>query len=718
MKKFLNVTVKNFFSFGPQEQTLSLEGKGIININALNGYGKTTLCIEALTFAIYGKTRQDKIDDCVNRSIGQDTKVGVEFVGDDDEIYKIIRYRKHAAHGNAVYLFRGDKDISCKNAKDTDALIQDYIGMPYIAFINSTIFSGELYSNFLSAKNSERLVIFENILSLKEVNNLYVKNKEILKEIDEKEEEAKIDLSGKDAEMNAIKTNIEGYTNNARQKLLALKEKKENAKKDKETFENGLKELSSINIDEEKAKAANLKLKEEYNSQIDNIKNELIAESSPAGNIEPAKELKKKYDGFDFDDNRRKEAEAKKVEEEYSKYEADIKVEKANISSLNDKISGCHYKWQNCSDQKDKLTADMEKIKDSICPYCGQKMNEKDTAEKREKISKELSEASVNMDKFEEDEKEYIQCLADAKKNYDLLEEKIKSKPAIEFIPNTDLIEEQYKKACIDIDQYNKMEDERNYKIGELNNQLHELESKAASIEVPKYSVEFIEDLENKIKTLKEKINQCDIDISTVDSTVHSVYDKDYVDQMNKELKEKETIVEKAKKVLSKVSEERHYYEFLGECFSNKSGGFKKYFIGEMIDLFNQKVNQFLPFFFSEKINITFNRDLVETIKFGGDTVTFSSFSRGQKMRAEIAIAFALFSVSRVFFANQSGLLIVDELLDNGLDRFGIKAAISVLDSFAEDAKVFVVSHNQEVKDNIDTVIEIKKDENGFSYIA
>jgi DNA repair exonuclease SbcCD ATPase subunit len=117
------------------------------------------------------------------------------------------------------------------------------------------------------------------------------------------------------------------------------------------------------------------------------------------------------------------------------------------------------------------------------------------------------------------------------------------------------------------------------------------------------------------------------------------------------------------------------------------------------------------------KVEIEFDKDLNDTIKVDGKEVTFSSFSRGQKTRVEIAAAFALFNLSRIFFSNKSGLLIVDELLDNGLDEIGIKAAISILEGFAQDAKVFVVSHNPVVKDNIENVIEIKRDENGFSYI-
>ena len=136
-----------------------------------------------------------------------------------------------------------------------------------------------------------------------------------------------------------------------------------------------------------------------------------------------------------------------------------------------------------------------------------------------------------------------------------------------------------------------------------------------------------------------------------------------------------------------------------------------------MIPVFNEKINQYLPFFFNnKKIEVSFDKDLVETIKCDGQKITYASLSCGQKTRMEIAAAFALFGLSRVFFSNQSGLLIVDELLDRGLDEFGIKASLSILEGFAQDSKVYVISHNKTVTENITDVIEVKADENGFSY--
>ena len=61
--------------------------------------------------------------------------------------------------------------------------------MPYIAFTNSSVFSSELYSAFLANKVSDRLTVFENILSLKEITLFYTEIKSILKDLNEKKDE-------------------------------------------------------------------------------------------------------------------------------------------------------------------------------------------------------------------------------------------------------------------------------------------------------------------------------------------------------------------------------------------------------------------------------------------------------------------------------------------------------------------------------------------------
>ena len=45
------ITLKNFYRYGPNEQTLDLTGTGINGIGGPNGYGKSTCIVDSLCFA-------------------------------------------------------------------------------------------------------------------------------------------------------------------------------------------------------------------------------------------------------------------------------------------------------------------------------------------------------------------------------------------------------------------------------------------------------------------------------------------------------------------------------------------------------------------------------------------------------------------------------------------------------------------------------------------
>lgn len=719
MKEFKSVSVKNFFSYGQQEQTLVLSGKDLWNINGPNGKGKTTLCVEAITFAIYGKHREDKIDDCVNRNMGGNCKVSLEFVGNDDETYKIIRYRKHDTHGNAVYLFKGDKDISKKNAKDTDQDIQDLIGMPYIAFINSTIFSSELYSNFLTAKNSDRLVIFENILSLKEITIFYTEIKKVLKELAETEEEANVHYSSAKSALDVLKQQLEDYNNNAKSKLLELKSEKEKASKDIEKAEKALEELRALDIEKEKGKLSNNSLKKEYEKQIFE-KNKLIEEETVSKPTEEI-EIVSKYKDFDFEANGLKEQKYNEALETMKTRKEGYEKAKTQIDAAEKDLNTATKNLGNSESELEKQKKDLESIKSAICPYCGQKMDEEETQKKKDIVIKKISELEEDVKDFEKEIKEINLNLSEFRETYNSLigdYNRIKDSLNKDFEANNDLLFEKFNSAKKIVEKYKKEYDESSSRITKYNLEIDELKNKINTLEISPYTEDYLNSVSEKIKEQEDIISKAKITIATVDGSVKSAYDKKFVEKLKKDIADKETAAAEEKEKLNSVLDDIHHFEYLGECCSNKSGGFKKFFINEMIPLFNENVNKFLPFFFGDKnVEITFDRDLNDSIKMDGKDVTFSSFSRGQKTRAEIAVAFALFNLSRVFFSNKSGLLVVDELLDNGLDEFGIKSAISILESFAQEAKVFVVSHNNNVKDNINNVIEIKTDENGFSYI-
>ena len=719
MKYIKSVSIKNFFSYGPQETVIDLSGNGTTSISGCNGVGKSTI-IEAMLFALYGKTRQEKVADVVNRSVGKDCKVSVEFVGDDDEVYKVLRYRAHTTHKDKVYLFKGDKDISSKNASDTNEQIIDYFGMPYVAFVNSTVFSTEFYSNFFAANNTDRLNIFENILSLKEISYFYEEVKKIIKEIEETEIESKMKYTESNTKVEAAQENLDTYNKQAKEKLLQLKAEKEDAQRAIEEAKVALKELGAIDVTAEKAKLSNTTLNEEYEKQI-NEKKKLHDELNAFNTFpEEESELLVKYGDFDFNDNKKKEEKYKSDLETVRTRESGIDKAKLQLDSSMEKIRTLKSQKESFEKDLEKQKKDLEKVKDAICPYCGNKMDAEETAKKREIIDKKIKELEGDIEDFEKQLKEEKVNLTEFKDTYDTLladVNLIRENLDKNFVANSDLIKEKYLNALKHKTEFDKTYEENCKKQKELLIEIDELKEKKSKLEISKYTESYLNSIEEEIKKQEDIIAKSNTTIASVNAAVKSTYDKDYVEKIKSDI---ESLKEKAvfaKEQLEVIEDDKKHYEYLKECCSNKSNGFKKFFIGEMIPVFNEKINQYLPFFFNnKKIEVSFDKDLVETIKCDGQKITYASLSCGQKTRMEIAAAFALFGLSRVFFSNQSGLLIVDELLDRGLDEFGIKASLSILEGFAQDSKVYVISHNKTVTENITDVIEVKADENGFSY--
>lgn len=719
MKYIKSVSIKNFFSYGPQETVIDLSGNGTTSISGCNGVGKSTI-IEAMLFALYGKTRQEKVADVVNRSVGKDCKVSVEFVGDDDEVYKVLRYRAHTTHKDKVYLFKGDKDISSKNTSDTNEQIIDYFGMPYVAFVNSTVFSTEFYSNFFAANNTDRLNIFENILSLKEISYFYEEVKKIIKEIEESEIESKMKYTESNTKVESAQENLDTYNKQAKEKLLQLKSEKENAQRAIEEAKVALKELGAIDVVAEKAKLSNTTLNEEYEKQI-NEKKKLHDELNAFNTFpEEESELLVKYGDFDFNDNKKKEEKYKSDLETIRTRESGIDKAKLQLDSSMEKIRTLKSQKESSEKDLEKQKKDLEKVKDAICPYCGNKMNAEETAKKREIIDKKIKELEGDIEDFEKQLREEKVNLTEFKDTYDTLladVNLIRENLDKNFVANSDLIKEKYLNALKHKTEFDKTYEENCKKQKELLIEIDELKEKKSKLEISKYTESYLNSIEEEIKKQEDIIAKSNTTIASVNAAVKSTYDKDYVEKIKSDI---ESLKEKAvfaKEQLEVIEDDKKHYEYLKECCSNKSNGFKKFFIGEMIPVFNEKINQYLPFFFNnKKIEVSFDKDLVETIKCDGQKITYASLSCGQKTRMEIAAAFALFGLSRVFFSNQSGLLIVDELLDRGLDEFGIKASLSILEGFAQDSKVYVISHNKTVTENITDVIEVKADENGFSY--
>jgi len=710
------ITLKNFYRYGSNEQELDLTGTGITAVTGFNGVGKSSCGIDSLLFALYGKYRCDTIDGVVNRYIGKDCKVGVEFEVDGKE-YKVLRYRKHSIHNNNVYIFEGDKDISGHTASETNAKIIDIIKIPYIAFINSSIFSTELYSAFLANKVSDRLVVFENILSLKEITLFYTEAKNILKELNENKNEMQINKTALEREKLTLEQNVNNYTNNAKSKLLEMKKSKDSAKLKIEEYKKQIEELSIVDVNLEKSKLNNNSLKEEYEKTITRLEKE-----SDNLTVKENKEdlfIVNKYKDVNFEENKIKELKYKEDLETIKIRENGMNFSMTNLNSFKSDLSNKKSKKYSNTEKMLEFNKSLEKLNSAICPFCGQHLNSERAEEEKNRITKQLNDLSEENKELDKNIELLETQIKEESENYNwMLGEinRIKETLNKDFYPNTELIQEQYLNALKNVETVNKQKEENSIRILEIATEIEDIRVKLRKLETTNYTEEELNSISTKIENIKNSIADKEKEIATIDGQVSSVYDKKFVNGIKEEISKKEEALVELNKKFDELNNDIFHYEFLIDCFSNKTGGFKKYFIGEMIDVFNTKINQYLPFFFDEDVNITFDRNLEDTIKMDGFTIDFNSFSQGQRQRAELAISFALFDVARIFFSNDNKLLILDEV-DKGLDKIGIKAMINLLNGFDKQLKVFIISHNPLLEDEIDSKIKITRDENGFSVI-
>lgn len=719
--RFVSASLKNFGSYGPNEQVVDLSENGVKLLVAPNGFGKSTL-FYSIVYTIYGKTNQDSVDDVVNRKVKKNCKTSVEFY-EDGILYKIIRYRKHEEHDNNVYIFKGDVDISLRKVADTNQLILDIIKMPYQAFINSTFFSTELYSRFMIAKTSERLSVFENLLSLKEVNAYYDKGKKLRALIKEKLDVLNVAKASKNAEMSSIDSNIKDYASRAKETLLSLRKEKETLLSLIEENKKKIEEYSSIDVE---AELNNNKNKSRVESLLSQKRNK--EESYETISVEKASDedlaFLTKVSSVNIEEEKSKENNLKELKEKIESLAKEIdslKVSKNDVEgtliSFNNDISTSEIEINDIEIQQDKL-------KDNICIYCGQHISD-DFIKEKEKELDDRKEAYIKRIKSLKTEKEKISLKLDPMvselSEKEQLLHKLETEKSLIILAFDSTVENvllRVKDIENNVSFYNKelkRVEETNKKIKE---EIERIDSEISDINyVPKYSDEFLIDLKGKIEELDKEIKKYQSSISEIDGKIFSVFDKSFVDSQKKKIskisKEVEVIVAEE----NVLKEDDFYYSYLMNCFSNKENSFKKFFIGQMIETFNEKINQYLPFFFEENITINFDKELECEIIIDKEKVSIKSFSAGQKTRADLAVAFALFSLSRIFFSNESNLLIVDEILDTNIDVYGIESALTIVEGFGYDTSVFVVSHNQDIKDKIKNKIEITRDENKFSII-
>lgn len=156
------------------------------------------------------------------------------------------------------------------------------------------------------------------------------------------------------------------------------------------------------------------------------------------------------------------------------------------------------------------------------------------------------------------------------------------------------------------------------------------------------------------------------------------------------------------------------HQDFLLKLLTSKDSFIRKKIIDQNISHLNHRLN-----FYLEKLGlpheVRFMSDLSTEISLLGRDFDFEQLSRGEMNRVILSTSWAFRDVWESL--NQSvNLMMVDEMLDSGIDSQGSEQALDLLKKMARERgkNIFLISHKEELIGRVNKILLVKK-ENSFT---
>jgi len=179
----VNIQEVGMENFGPYIDPMVLEFKKncLTLLTGPNGIGKT-VALDAIPFTFYNDTTKGaKGDDLVNNVIGKNCKTWVKFTVNDTDKYIVTRYQKYTRLGNTVILNKNGTDIK-KGHREVLPIIENLICSKR-AFMNTLMFGQKVKDFFTDLVDSDKKLIFRELLSLILYDAYHATTSDSLKEI-------------------------------------------------------------------------------------------------------------------------------------------------------------------------------------------------------------------------------------------------------------------------------------------------------------------------------------------------------------------------------------------------------------------------------------------------------------------------------------------------------------------------------------------------------
>ena len=188
------LTVRNFLCYREDVPTLDFQGIHVACLCGSNGHGKSAL-LDAITWCLWGESRA-KTQDALISYGADEMRVELEFVA-RDTAYRVIRSRSRGGgrrrQGATDLQFQvlggpgqdrtGEaRPIPGNNIRETQARIEQTIGMDYDSFVNSAFLLQGRADEFTNKTPADRKAVLAKILRLEDYDRLQELAKRFLDE--------------------------------------------------------------------------------------------------------------------------------------------------------------------------------------------------------------------------------------------------------------------------------------------------------------------------------------------------------------------------------------------------------------------------------------------------------------------------------------------------------------------------------------------------------
>lgn len=410
---FEDISIRNFLSFGNCAQTLDLNKKNfnvIVGKNLdktseddgnSNGVGKSSL-FQAIHYALYGKSIGNKITlpTLVNNINKKNMEVVLHFTKDDVK-YTIERGR----NPTYLHLYKNGEEItdeSLGDSRETQDVIEQIIGMNSDLFCQTVLLSCQV-PIFMEQSTANQKMIIEKILGVDIIT-------EKIQALKEKIKDTKNNINNETFKVETLKTQKETNLKNYTDQLNVLEQSKkewENSLSNKKLEYNAVIETyKNVDFDKEKSIIDNWNKYEEDKKYNDDIQEKINACMNKgiklSQDIEKYNNEKKQLSSVNIDDEKKKFEEYDKIKAEENEYSKE-KIKVDNLLSSKKKYEKEMIDISNSIKSKKEQ---IENVKDNICPTCGQVTNGDVSKKYKENIQKEIDELmakehSLNMEIME-----------------------------------------------------------------------------------------------------------------------------------------------------------------------------------------------------------------------------------------------------------------------------------------------------------------------------